>query len=345
MNILLAIPFEIGGLRGNSTAARRLVAGFQRNGHIVSVLGPPDVLEENSVLSQIESFRPEVVLVLHAWRCAAVAPAMKRITGIPVVTSMRGTDLNEMLDDSATRLVISEVLATSAAIVVFHHRGKERLGSYDRLWAEKARIIPNGVDLPESNVDYRHRLGIPRSAFVFVAVSGLREVKRPLWPIAGIDKLRSKHSNLVWLHAGPSVEKDITEELRDLMAKHAWLHHVDKVPHEEMASFLRAGDVFLSASRSEGMPHAVREAMLAGLPVLLSDIEGHRNMARAEHEALFFADGAGFLSQASRLIRDPGLGDRLGESARRRVLSELEESDEIGRYLSLFRELVEKRMA
>ena len=44
---------------------------------------------------------------------------------------------------------------------------------------------------------------------------------------------------------------------------------------EDVSPFLRAADLFISASLSEGMPNAVLESLANGAPTLLSDIEPH----------------------------------------------------------------------
>ena len=55
-------------------------------------------------------------------------------------------------------------------------------------------------------------------------------------------------------------------------------------PREDVGTYYRAADVFLSASRTEGMPYAVLEGAYCGLPLALSDIPQHRQLGlpRAE---------------------------------------------------------------
>ena len=42
--------------------------------------------------------------------------------------------------------------------------------------------------------------------------------------------------------------------------------------------YLNVADFFVSVSKAEGMPNAVLEAMSVGLPVILSDIEPHKEI-------------------------------------------------------------------
>ncbi|NLI79204.1 MAG: glycosyltransferase family 4 protein [Candidatus Riflebacteria bacterium] len=422
MKILLCCPYPLAEARGNSVAASRLAAGFRRAGHAVAVLAPPEVDDPAAVRSLAGRFRPDVVLVMHAWRCARAfealggegflagretddpcdrprraggeadrtpaGPFAARETGVsrghpsrpgypselvpvgrpptrretdrarghpgglgepadllaagapPRVVSLRGTDLNEMFDRPDTAAVVRAVLDASAAIAVFHAEAHQRLVRAGPGWAGKARLIANGVSLGCSEVDFRGRLGIPRGAFVFGAVAGLREVKRPLLVLPWLERLRGSEPRVAWMHAGGPQEPAMAEELRAFARGRPWVFHLDHVPPAEIDSFLRAADVFVAASRSEGMPHAVREAMLAGLPLLLSDIDGHRAMAVPEREALFFTDEAGFLGQARRLLTDAGECRRLGSAARARVEADLARDDEIGSYLALFSEVL-----
>lgn len=47
-------------------------------------------------------------------------------------------------------------------------------------------------------------------------------------------------------------------------------------------SWMKTADVFVSASRYEGMPNAVMEAMAAGCPIVLSDMVSHREVVPAD---------------------------------------------------------------
>lgn len=48
--------------------------------------------------------------------------------------------------------------------------------------------------------------------------------------------------------------------------------------------YLQASDVYIASSKSEGLPNGVLEAMAVGLPVILSDIEQHKEVYEANHK-------------------------------------------------------------
>lgn len=47
--------------------------------------------------------------------------------------------------------------------------------------------------------------------------------------------------------------------------------------------YLQASDVYISSSKSEGLPNGVLEAMAVGLPVILSDIDQHKEIYETNH--------------------------------------------------------------
>ncbi len=335
VRILICLPTELGAARGNSVAARRLKAGFEAAGHAVTVLSRCEAMTAGEAAARAADAAPDAILVMHAWRCAAACEGIRAACAAPIVVSMRGTDANEMLYDAVLGPAIRVLLDTCAAIAVFSEPMRAALAAAAPACAHKLRVIPNGLVIHECAVDYRARLGIPAEAMVFAGLGGLRAVKRAAWVAARIAELGRELPSVRYLHAGPDVEPEEAEELRRLSRADPRIRAIGAIPHEETVAFLRAADIFVSGSRSEGMPHAVREAMLAGVPALLSAIEGHLLMAEPEREALFFDGAESFARQARRLVRDPALRARLGASARERMRGAVRNEDEAAAYLRL----------
>lgn len=90
---------------------------------------------------------------------------------------------------------------------------------------------------------------------------------------------------------------------------------------DDVPAALAGAHVYLQASHHEGSPAAVAEALAAGLPVLLSDIPGHRQMIEDGVQGWFF-DGAepeALASACRRLWADRSRLAVMGAAARQRA--------------------------
>ncbi|HLG66653.1 MAG TPA: glycosyltransferase family 4 protein [Acidimicrobiales bacterium] len=92
---------------------------------------------------------------------------------------------------------------------------------------------------------------------------------------------------------------------------------------EDSSSFLRSVDIFVLPSRAEGLPLSVIEAMLAGLPVVATDVGSVRELVRDGSTGIVVpADDVIALSEALRtLVEDSELRARYGAAARSRALA------------------------
>ncbi|MCB0681592.1 MAG: glycosyltransferase family 4 protein [Saprospiraceae bacterium] len=92
-------------------------------------------------------------------------------------------------------------------------------------------------------------------------------------------------------------------------------------PTFDVRPYLQAADVFVSASSAEGMPNALLEAFSCGLPALVSDIAGHREVVDAGSNGRFFrTDDPDDLIEGIRWFAGnqhlyPGLSERAREKA------------------------------
>lgn len=81
------------------------------------------------------------------------------------------------------------------------------------------------------------------------------------------------------------------------------------IPREGVYKRLLEADLFVTASRGEGLPIAVLEAMACRLPVILSDIPPHREIAEGvDFIPLIECDDVnGFAREIERFRRMPAL--------------------------------------
>ncbi len=81
-----------------------------------------------------------------------------------------------------------------------------------------------------------------------------------------------------------------------------WVRIIE--PENEVTNYLKAADIFVSASRTEGFSYAVAEAMAIGLPVICSDIRG-LEWAREAPGVVFFPgeDSAGLAQGIIKIMK------------------------------------------
>jgi len=142
----------------------------------------------------------------------------------------------------------------------------------------KALAIPNGVETdvfhPAANpgivTALRDRLGWPSDAVVVVHTGALRSLKNPVSVLSGFRaSALSRRGLLVFAGDGPLRQN--CEELASGDSNVVFLG-----ARSDIGDLLRASDILISASSSEGLGTALLEGCACGIRVLVSDIPAHR---------------------------------------------------------------------
>jgi len=108
----------------------------------------------------------------------------------------------------------------------------------------------------------------------------------------------------------------------------------------DLWALLKTADVLLSPSRAEGQPNVVLEAMSAGCPLVLSDIDAHRELVPDEAGRFFRRDDAGdAIAGVLGVLDDPSAAR--ARAARARELVRNRSIDAMVRaYLRLYQDLL-----
>jgi glycosyltransferase involved in cell wall biosynthesis len=110
----------------------------------------------------------------------------------------------------------------------------------------------------------------------------------------------------------------------------------------DAAALIRAFDVFVLPSLSEGLPVTLLEAMALGRPVVATDVGGIPEVLRDGQDGLVVpaGDPAALAAGIDALLRDPERASRLGRTARERVLDEYTVRRMVVRYQQVHREVL-----
>jgi glycosyltransferase involved in cell wall biosynthesis/ribosomal protein S18 acetylase RimI-like enzyme len=227
----------------------------------------------------------------------------------------------------------------------------------DLRWARRLRLarrgrshlLGNGTDLghfdpglvrPERVAALRRELGLPADALVVGAVGRLVAEKGYRELFAAARAVRQADPRVRFVAVGaPDLDKadaigqaELARAAEDVLVT-GW--------RDDVRDLLAVMDVFVLASWREGMPRSAIEAAAMGRALVLTDIRGCREVARADREALLVPprDPDALAAAISRLAADPALRRRLATAARRRALERFGEAQVAERVVEHYRRL------
>jgi starch synthase len=267
-----------------------------------------------AILAQEYEYTRFDALALLAWRM-----------GMPLYATFQGGDRTLSWIEGVAR---QASLRTCSGLIVASAAERDRLShAYPRIRLNIVDI-PNPIDAQEwqatDRQEARAALGLPADSFIVVN-HGRIDIRRKgldvllqAWPAFADDA----KARLVIIGSGQDREP-FTELLRNSgFPNVSWLcdYTTDRA---FLRQWLSAADIYVTASRIEGMPVAPLEAMACGLPLVATDAQGLPDIL-AEGEASGgllvrkeapqeIADGL------KRLRADVELRRRLGLAARHRV--------------------------
>ncbi len=214
------------------------------------------------------------------------------------------TKFNLLYDAFVNKLVnkyATNILANSHYGLHFFHPNQQ---SQDNRFG----VIPNGIstidfvsDATKSEV--RKSLSIPENAFVVGHTGRLNVAKNHSTMLKIAERITEKHDTIYFLFCGKDTEKliDLTssEKLKTRLILLGYRTDVNQV--------LKAMDLYLFPSITEGQPNALIEAMISGLPFLASDIEPIKEVVPERFHRLLFAplDVDGFVNEIENSYNNP----------------------------------------
>ena len=190
--------------------------------------------------------------------------------------------------------------------------------------AGTVHTVPNAIDAAgceppdfEQSAALRAALGIAGGAPLIIGVFRLSEEKRPFDFLEVCRRVRRALPALRVLIVG---EGPLRERLgREL---EPWAQLLGR--RSDVAQLLHLSDLLLLTSSREGMPNAVMEALLAGLPVVASRTGGVAECVGEGGTALLVEPGDidGYVQACLRVLFIPAAARAMGERGARRMLEE-----------------------
>lgn len=181
-----------------------------------------------------------------------------------------------------------------------------------------------GVDFPRfdevpltSRQSLRKQLNVSENAFVLIYAAEFSRRKNQAMLIRTMERLPEQASLVL---AGDGALRTECEAL----AQRLDVAHRVRFPGyvKDMRPWYAIADAAVSASRLEGLPFNIMEAMYAGLPVVASDVKGHRDLIPDGKTGLLYpyGDEKACSEQVLQLLNSEELRHRLAGNAQERVM-------------------------
>lgn len=252
---------------------------------------PHRALRVGALLRLASCVRLHAIQLIHSHgRGAGVyARLLTMLTGVPWVHTPHGAQGGDRVVNRAWYNGLFENLTSGPMRHVIFVSEDERIAATgSRLWQRVPySVIRNGVlekndrDRDLVRVRVRADLALDRDDFVVATISRFNYQKNmdDAYRIA----CAMPDVTFLWLGDGP--------DRGEIMAK-ARARDCNNIRFIQQADssdgILAAADAYLSTSRWEGLPLSVLEAMAMRLPVVLSDVVGHRDIIRDDEVGVTF---------------------------------------------------------
>lgn len=296
-------------------------------------------------LLQIWSDHPPEILHTHLYHAGILGRFIARNTGIQrVYVHQHGLELNRsvwrtLLDRSSSHRVTQYIVTCQAVANQLHHR--------ERIPIEKIRVIYNGVDfnqieriLPENSSMKSMGAGIsiPRqdNSFWICSVGRLSAEKGQDILFEAIKLLEQTDLKVeVFLFGSGPLQETLTEKAKKLEIEKQ-IHFVGFV--DPVSCYLKDMDIFVQASRWEGLSLALLEAMALGLPVIATDTGGTAEVIQNHLSGILVQpENPEQIAQAiALLMQDKKLRQTLAKSAKERIKKQFSIQHTITHLINLY---------
>ncbi|MGT2716207.1 glycosyltransferase family 4 protein [Streptococcus respiraculi] len=174
----------------------------------------------------------------------------------------------------------------------------------DKKFSMKKSYLINGVGVSdqifyrlskEKINEIKNELGITPHRKVLLYVASFTSRKNHAFLLKVLDKMKAQNPNILLLLAGSGNEEN---KIRALVSEKGLEDHIKFVGDtSSINELMNSSDVLVSTSKREGLPVNIIEGMLVGLPCVVSNVRGNRDLVVNEKngyvlpfEAEVFAD-------------------------------------------------------
>ena len=223
------------------------------------------------------------VIHAHDWLVAYAAKSLKNSYDIPIVATIHATEAgrNAGIHDETQRYINdTEWMLTYEAneVIVNSNYMKCELQRNFGLPFEKINVVPNGVNLTmysgiERDYDFRRNFAADNEKIILYAGRLVYE-KGVQHLIAAMPKILSNYHDAKLVIVGKGGMYDELKSQVDYLGLGNKVYFTGQMPHKSLCKLYKCADIAVFPSTYEPFGIVALEGMLAGNPIVVSDIGG-----------------------------------------------------------------------
>lgn len=252
-----------------------------------------------------------------------VGPLLGKAAGIRCILTSR-RNLNYAM--TRNRLIAQRLANRFTTGIVANCEAVRKLvGEMERVPQEKMHVVYNGIDLqaftpcPTTHAEVRRELGVETAEVLIGCVSAVRHIKGVDYFVSAAQRVARNipFAKFCVVGNGPDLDRlrGITQDDPVLGNRFIWVG-----AREDVRPYLRAFDVAVLPSLSEGFSNSILEYMAVGLPVIATDVGGNPEALESGAGLLVPpADDAALAAAMERLLSQSSERMNMGFRAAERV--------------------------
>jgi glycosyltransferase involved in cell wall biosynthesis len=273
-----------------------------------------------SAIPLLQKFKPHVIHAHELLSPATTAIMAKRIFGIPVVAKvLRGGELGDLAKLRHRAFGSSRIESIKRGIDSFIVISTEIDNELSEVGVPigKRTFIPNGVDLKrfaplslDDKTALRNSLNLP-DGLVVVFSGRLDPEKRVNHLIEMWNEVIKKYADATLLILGTGTEE---QKLKQMAGANVRFEGNVR----DVAPYLRASDIFVLPSSTEGLSNALLEAMASGLASIATSVGGATDLIETGKNGILIPsdDSQALLSALLTVLSDSDLRAQFGVKGR-----------------------------
>lgn len=178
------------------------------------------------------------------------------------------------------------------------------------------RLMPTSPELKQC---LRREYGYKDSDFILIYIAEYIERKNHLFIINALPQLSNKIPNIKVLFAGRG-------RLMEQIKNHAQVIRMEKYIdflgfRKDIGQLISLSDIGISASKQEGLGLNLAEEMYSGIPVVVSEDRGHKELVINGENGFLFPQMSqeNFIHHVTKMAQNKELREKMGEIAKLRM--------------------------